>query len=130
MNIIDWFDITNGEHLKAWKHMEDTGTWPESFIPDETQMRFVANWNYILMSRMASAYVNKMTSSIRRYEKYMDSYEKIFYDIILFDGRHFDISYPNAGTFHTIDGQQIEGKDVKFFRPSDKHPMDIEDDES
>jgi hypothetical protein len=107
--------------------MEDTGTWPESFLPDKIE--FATNWNFILTSRMACAYVNQMTPSIRRYEKYKDNYEKIFYDIILIDGRHFDTCYPNAGTFHTIYGQQIEGKNVKFFRPSDKHPMDIEDDE-
>ena len=33
MLIQDWFDITNLDHLRAYKHLMDEGSWPEDFIP-------------------------------------------------------------------------------------------------
>ena len=37
-NILDWFDPHNIEHLKAYRHMENTGRWPEDFLPDDIEM--------------------------------------------------------------------------------------------
>lgn len=55
MTIIEWFDIKNIEHIKAYHYMGKTGQWPEGFIPDDIE--FVTNWNMILMSKMSDAYV-------------------------------------------------------------------------
>lgn len=57
INIGDWFDVNNTDHLKAWAHMEKTGFWPKDFIP--TNINFTTNWHMLLMGRMASEYVNK-----------------------------------------------------------------------
>jgi len=31
MSILDWFDIHDIEHLKAWQHLKDKGMWPEGY---------------------------------------------------------------------------------------------------
>lgn len=56
VNIIDWFDIYNKDHLQAYKHLEKTGTWPKDFIPDH--VLFSTNWNIVLMQKMAIEYVD------------------------------------------------------------------------
>jgi hypothetical protein len=34
MELIKWFDIYNPEHLKAYIILQETGSWPDNFIPD------------------------------------------------------------------------------------------------
>lgn len=68
IDITDWFDIHNIDHMKAYKHLGETGKWPEFFIPSHVvhedgedyivyDVRFMPNWNIILMSKMADEYV-------------------------------------------------------------------------
>ena len=57
MKILDWFDITNIEHLKAWMHLEDVGIWPIDFIPDNIE--FDQYWQMVLASRMSEQYVKE-----------------------------------------------------------------------
>ena len=57
MKILDWFDITNIEHLKAWMHLEDVGIWPIDFIPDNVE--FDQYWQMVLASRMSEQYVKE-----------------------------------------------------------------------
>ena len=57
MKILDWFDITNIEHLKAWMHLEDVGIWPIDFIPDNVE--FDPYWQMVLSSRMSEQYVKE-----------------------------------------------------------------------
>ena len=55
MTIIDFFDEYNVEHLAAYKHLSETGSWPESFIPDNCEI--TPSWPYHITSKMANAYV-------------------------------------------------------------------------
>ncbi len=53
------------------------------------------------------------------WEKFTGVYEKKFYDIRLYK-EVIHNCYPNAGTFHTPDGQVIEDKYVRYIKPSAK----------
>ena len=55
MTIIEWFDIKNIDHIRAYEHMAKTGQWPKGFVPDDIE--FVTNWNILIMSKMADEYV-------------------------------------------------------------------------
>ena len=55
MNLLDWFDEDNIEHLKAYKHLMKTGLWPKDFIPEG--ITFPTNWCMMLNSKFASKYV-------------------------------------------------------------------------
>jgi len=56
MDFLDWFDITNADHLKAYKQLSIIGCWPENFIPHDIDMPM--GWNISLLAKMANAYVN------------------------------------------------------------------------
>ena len=56
MNIIEWFDPHNKEHLKAYKHLEDTGAWPKGFVPRD--IIFTTSWMASLNRKMADCWVN------------------------------------------------------------------------
>ena len=59
MNIMEWFDPENIDHLKAYKHLMDTGMWPEGFIPDNIEIP--VSWNTHLVYKMANLWVmNKL----------------------------------------------------------------------
>lgn len=55
MNIVDWFDPDNIEHLKAYQHLAETGLWPKGFIPED--IKFPTSWCIMLNMRLASKYV-------------------------------------------------------------------------
>lgn len=59
-----------------------------------------------------------------KWQPFTGEYEKIWYDIKLTHGHVIHTCYPNADTFHTIGGQVIDGKAVKYIRKSEGHPMD------
>ena len=58
--ITDWFDVNDINHLTAYEHLDNHGTWPDSFIPDYVVM--TRNWQLELLSKLASAWVRKMLS--------------------------------------------------------------------
>lgn len=55
MNLLDWFDPDNIEHLKAYAELERTGIWPVGFIPED--IKFPTSWHMMLNSILASKYV-------------------------------------------------------------------------
>ena len=55
MTIVDFFDIHDFEHIKAWKHLCEHGQWPEGFIPEGTV--FQPMWQVLLADKMADAWV-------------------------------------------------------------------------
>ncbi|HUS48669.1 MAG TPA: hypothetical protein VMZ91_00750, partial [Candidatus Paceibacterota bacterium] len=56
MKFLEWFDLNNICHLKAYKHLQTKGMWPKGFISDDMEMDI--NWSISIMSRMADALVN------------------------------------------------------------------------
>jgi len=57
MDILEFFDITNIEHLRAYRQLNKIGVWPKGFIPEDTTFGN-AGWFPILADRMANAYIN------------------------------------------------------------------------
>ena len=58
MDILDYFDVKNVEHLKAYVTLQRTGTWPEGFIPKGTT--FSTQWSLRLLSKLAFEYTKIM----------------------------------------------------------------------
>jgi len=57
MNIVDWFDPSNIEHLKAYKHLQDTGVWPEGFLPEDIEM--LPLWSLLLSGKIVDVYLKE-----------------------------------------------------------------------
>jgi hypothetical protein len=55
MDINEFFDVNNKDHLRAYRHVYDTGSWPEGFIPEGTTFRNL--WHIELAGRLANEYV-------------------------------------------------------------------------
>jgi len=60
MNIIDWFDPDNIEHLQAYKHLMDTGFWPVGFLPEDVELR--PAWSLTLFRILANKYMEEKLS--------------------------------------------------------------------
>lgn len=54
----------------------------------------------------------------RKWVKFNGEYEKVWYDIETKDGEIINRCYPNAGCFHTPEGQMIDGDAVLNVRVS------------
>lgn len=61
MEINEWFDIENIEHIKAYNYLRGHGNWPEGFIPEGTV--FNPAWNIIITHNLANAYVDEKLKS-------------------------------------------------------------------
>jgi hypothetical protein len=57
-NILDYFDIYNADHLKAYQHLEKTGSWPEGFLPEN--IKFPPFWQINLSIKMALAWIKSI----------------------------------------------------------------------
>ena len=56
--ITQWFNVYNREHIKAYKHLQETGMWPIDFIPENVVI--TSKWQIILMMKMVDAWVYSM----------------------------------------------------------------------
>lgn len=54
MNIVEYFDEYNIDHLKAFTSIVEKGVWPEGFIPEGIE--FPPQWQLSLISKMALAW--------------------------------------------------------------------------
>ena len=61
MTILEFFDHTKVEHLKAFLVLWDTGMWPVGFVPEGTT--FPPQWHYNIMAEMAKAWAWHVVSS-------------------------------------------------------------------
>lgn len=55
MNIKDFFDPANQEHLRAYRHLCRTGVWPPGFIPANCEMGYI--WIHEINAMMTDAYL-------------------------------------------------------------------------
>ena len=51
----EWFDPYNIEHIKAYKHLQDKGLWPEGFVPAEIEMD--NRWQFKIWAKMADCWI-------------------------------------------------------------------------
>lgn len=56
MNIIEFFDEDDINHLKAYKHLLDTGMWPKGFVPEGTE--FPPVWQILIANTLANAWLD------------------------------------------------------------------------
>lgn len=61
MTITEWFDCTNIEHIKAWKHLQPHGRWPQGFIPQDINL--TAYWVPMISMKLADHYIDIMLDS-------------------------------------------------------------------
>jgi hypothetical protein len=62
ISIVDWFDPHNMEHLQAWKDLQKTGTWPQSFWQKmlfDDRIIITTNWQYSIYAKIADAFVKE-----------------------------------------------------------------------
>lgn len=62
MTILDYFDIHNVEHLKAYEELMRTGIWPKRFWENNKleKLDFPQCWQISLSNKMASDYIRMM----------------------------------------------------------------------
>lgn len=56
MDIVEWFDINNIEHLKAYRTLMVNGAWPLGFIPND--INFSPIWQLVLAYKLSNAYID------------------------------------------------------------------------
>ncbi len=56
--LVDWFDPYNMEHIRAYRHLQNTGVWPYGFISAGVVIGM--NWQVLLQSKLAAAWVEHM----------------------------------------------------------------------
>jgi len=56
MDILDFFNPLDIDHLRAYQHLQKKGAWPEGFI-DWDIIEVKPNWQMMLQSKMADLWV-------------------------------------------------------------------------
>lgn len=57
-NLVEWFDPYNKGHVAAYRHLQNTGMWPEGFIP--LGMEIPTYWSISVAAKLADAWINHM----------------------------------------------------------------------
>ena len=58
MTIINFFDINNPKHIKAFNRFNETGIWPEDFSKENLEdLEFPKHWRVTLIDKMAKAWI-------------------------------------------------------------------------
>ena len=55
MDFIEWFDPYNHNHTDALVYLQETGCWPEGFIPEEVELQ--GGWTRDLNRKLANAWI-------------------------------------------------------------------------
>jgi hypothetical protein len=56
IDIVEWFDVNNIEHLKAYYNLQHGGFWDKGFVPE--YVTFSNAWQIGLAAKLANAYIN------------------------------------------------------------------------
>ena len=56
--LVDWFDPYNIEHIRAYRHLQNTGIWPCGFI--SAGVVIGSNWQILIASKLSNAWVDHM----------------------------------------------------------------------
>ena len=57
IDILDFFDIHDTDHLVAFKIMDNEGSWPNDFLPDNIYLS--KSYRYHLTARMLAEYLKE-----------------------------------------------------------------------
>ena len=58
MDLVEYFDPYNIDHIKAYKKLQDTGMWPKGFLPENIYIP--AGWDYRIKYKIADAWIDYM----------------------------------------------------------------------
>lgn len=58
INIVDWFDPLNLEHINSYKNLRKTGTMVLPEGVDANTLDFTMNWQIEVMGKLANAWVD------------------------------------------------------------------------
>jgi hypothetical protein len=53
---IDWFDPYDIYHIRAFRHLCNTGYWPKGFVPDDVDMS--NTWQFDAVAKLADAWIS------------------------------------------------------------------------
>jgi len=62
MRIDQFFNESNVEHLRAYRHLSKTGIWPEGFLPEDIE--FFPSWQMALMAKMAECWISLVLADL------------------------------------------------------------------
>jgi hypothetical protein len=65
MNISEFFDENNKDHLKAFIYLSKNGTWPKNFITNDIE--FNATWAFDIATKLALKYIETQFDDIDKY---------------------------------------------------------------
>ena len=60
MNLIDFFNPKNLEHVKAYYHLQHQGSWPSEFWEEIKEMKIPEDWNVLIMQKLSDCWVEFM----------------------------------------------------------------------
>ena len=60
VSIVEWFDVDNKEHVDAYYHLLNEGSWPVGFIPDNIHR--LPMWQLDIANKLANRWVEYMRS--------------------------------------------------------------------
>ncbi len=63
MQISQWFNPRNINHIRAYDHLMRHGTWPEHFLPEDMMMD--PHWRFLIDSSIAQEYVDNMLAKYK-----------------------------------------------------------------
>jgi len=58
MNITNWFDPNNKDHIEAYYYLLRNGSWPQDFMPEDVQRP--VGWDVSLAYKMCDCWVKYM----------------------------------------------------------------------
>ena len=57
-DFVEWFDPYDVDHIKAYQHLCEEGSWPKGFVLEGAVM--VPAWQVVLASKIARCWVQKI----------------------------------------------------------------------
>lgn len=58
-SMLEFFDVRDIKHLKAYRHLQQTGVWPRGFWEEmqRRSVKFETCWEHVIKSKLADAYL-------------------------------------------------------------------------
>lgn len=60
MTLDEFFNPHDINHVMAYRHLEETGSWPKGFLPEEVYNSMGPTWHVELVGMMAQAWLKHM----------------------------------------------------------------------
>ena len=67
----DWFDTHNKDHLRAYKHLSETGHWPEFFLPSEAEVVIGPMDVINIQAKMAATFIWYISDELEELGKFI-----------------------------------------------------------